>query len=106
MEDGENLDCISQTLLLALNKSIKLSNFKEIPSALRDVIRTIQIDLKQRSVYYVLDNQTYGEPVDLLRVDPSFYPHKDTFGAVVLINFRPDHHQMYNLIPRWTSIIW
>ena len=66
----------------SLNKSIKLSDFKEIPDALKDVIRMIQLDLKQRSVYYVLDNQAYGEPVNLLRVDPSFYPHKDAFGAV------------------------
>ena len=60
--------------------AVRLDLWEEVPGIMRQVIDDIQRDLRQKCVYFTVDNIPFGDPIDLLKVSWDRYPDFDQFG--------------------------
>jgi len=65
---------------ILVEASVRLDLWAEVPEIMARVIDDIQRDLRQKCVYFTVDNIPFGDPIDLLGVSWDRYPDFDQFG--------------------------
>lgn len=65
---------------ILVEAGVRLDLWAEVPEIMARVIDDIQRDLRQKCVYFTVDNIPFGDPIDLLGVSWDRYPDFDQFG--------------------------
>lgn len=67
---------------LIVYTAMPLANWVDCISVLKELIKEIQSKLKQQCVFLRVDNQTFGDPINLLGEDADAFPGNSEFGDI------------------------
>ena len=67
---------------LIVYTAMPLANWVDCISVLKELIKEIQSKLKQQCVFLRIDNQTYGDPINLLGEVADAFPGNSEFGGI------------------------
>ena len=67
---------------LIVYTAMPLANWVDCVSVLKRLIEEIQSKLKQQCVFLRIDNQTYGDPINLLGEVADAFPNNSEFGGI------------------------
>ena len=67
---------------LIVYTAMPLANWVDCVSVLKKLIEEIQSKLKQQCVFLRVDNQTYGDPINLLGKVADAFPNNSEFGGI------------------------
>ena len=79
LDEQKNL--VSDECLIVYT-AMPLANWVDCISVLKELIMEIQSKLKQQCVFLRIDNQTYGDPINLLGKVAAAFPGNSEFGGI------------------------